>query len=133
VTAYSIHTETYTVPVSYRRAQIEAVVEDIGPGDTPTVVGGDFNTVSKRSIDRMTEQFAAIGLSRKSAGAGPTVSKLGVKPSAADHIFTRGFCRVGRGKLEEARASDHFPVWVQLICDPGDCSPSTIERVLSDL
>jgi endonuclease/exonuclease/phosphatase family metal-dependent hydrolase len=132
ILAYSVHTETYTVPVAHRKAQIAAIVDNVGPGDSHVIVGGDFNTVTKRSIDRMTSQFSAIGLSRKSAGAGPTVAKFGIKPSAADHIFTRGFCRVGRGKVEEAKASDHFPVWVQLIQDTGDCSPAAVERVLRD-
>ena len=34
---------------------------------------------------------------------------------AADHIFTRGFEVKGRGTLYEALASDHFPLWVELI------------------
>lgn len=123
VMVYSVHTEIFTVSTAHRRSQVVAIVDDIGPGDSPVIVGGDFNTVTKRGINWITDRFAAIGLSRKSAGVGPTVARLGVKPSAADHIFTRGFCRVGRGKVEEAKASDHFPVWVQLIHDQGDCLP----------
>jgi endonuclease/exonuclease/phosphatase family metal-dependent hydrolase len=123
VMVYSVHTEIFTVSAAHRRAQVAAIIDDIGPGNSPVIVSGDFNTVTRRGITYMTDEFAAIGLSRKSAGVGPTVSKLGVKPSAADHIFTRGFCRVGRGKVEEAKASDHFPIWVQLIHDPGDCLP----------
>ena len=115
VAAYSVHTETYTVPVARRRAQIAAIVDDIGPGQSPVIVGGDFNTVSGRSIKRMVGQFATIGLRRSSAGAGPTVAKLGIRPSAADHVFTRGFCRTGRGKEEVTGVSDHFPIWVRLI------------------
>ena len=123
VMVYSAHTEIFTVGAAHRRAQVEAIINDIGPGDSPVIVSGDFKTVTRRGINWMTDQFATIGLARKSAGAGPTVSKLGVKPSAADHIFTRGFCRVGRGKVEEAKASDHFPIWVQLIPDRSDCLP----------
>jgi endonuclease/exonuclease/phosphatase (EEP) superfamily protein YafD len=115
VFTYSVHTETYTVPVPHRKAQIAAIVDDIGPGQSSIIVGGDFNTVSGRSIKRMVGQFATIKLRRPSAGAGPTVTKLGIRPSAADHIFTRGFCRVGRGKEEVTRVSDHFPVWVRLM------------------
>jgi endonuclease/exonuclease/phosphatase family metal-dependent hydrolase len=123
VMVYSVHTEIFTVSAAHRRAQIAALIDDIGPGDSPVIVSGDFNTVTRRGINWITDQFAAIGLSRKSAGVGPTVARVGVKPSAADHIFTRGFCRVGRGKVEAAQASDHFPVWVQLIHAPGDCLP----------
>lgn len=116
IAAYSVHTETYTVPAAYRRAQVTALIDTIvaQPGSGPVIVGGDFNTVSRRSINRIVDQFAAAGLARTSAGAGPTVARLGVKATAADHIFTRGFAKVARGKVAKARASDHFPLWVDL-------------------
>jgi endonuclease/exonuclease/phosphatase (EEP) superfamily protein YafD len=114
VVAYSVHTETYTVPAAHRAAQVAAIVDDIGHDDGPVVVGGDFNTVSRRSIDRARAQFASVGLVRSSAGIGPTVRRLGVQPSAADHIFSRGFHRIATGKAEAVRASDHFPIWVKL-------------------
>lgn len=114
VIVYSVHTETYTVPVPYRRAQVQALVDHVDADASCVVVGGDFNTVSRRSIQRIREQFAAIGMVRASAGAGPTVGKLGTRPSAADHIYTRGFEVLGRGAVESAAASDHFPVWVRL-------------------
>ena len=31
-----------------------------------------------------------------------------------DHVFTRGLTVVENGKLEEARASDHLPIWLML-------------------
>lgn len=114
ITLYSVHTETYTVLTKHRKAQIAAIVDDIGQGDEPVIVGGDFNTVSGRSIRRLKRLFGEIGLLRASSGAGTTVKKLRTRPSAADHIFTRGFEIKDRGKLHAARASDHFPVWVEL-------------------
>ena len=47
-------------------------------------------------------------------GAGPTVSKFGLQPSAADHIFARGLTVLGLGRVDSITASDHFPVWVEL-------------------
>jgi endonuclease/exonuclease/phosphatase (EEP) superfamily protein YafD len=116
IAAYSVHTETYTVPAAYRRAQVGALVDAIATqrDNGPVIVGGDFNTVSRRSINRIVDQFAAAGLARTSAGAGPTVARLGVHATAADHIFTRGFTTLARGKVAKARASDHFPLWVDL-------------------
>ena len=121
VLVYSIHTMTYPNLVSYRDAQVAAIAEDIGLGDRLVIAGGDFNTVSGRSIQRMIHQFAQIGLTRVSAAAGPTIAKLGFRPSAIDHIFTRGFSELESGKVEDAEASDHFPVWVQLAVEayPG--------------
>lgn len=117
VRIYSVHTETYTVPAEYRRAQTAALVDAIAdlPSEVPVIVGGDFNTVSRRSINRIVDQFGAVGLARSSAGAGPTVARLGVQATAADHIFTRGFAKLACGKVAKAGASDHFPLWVDLV------------------
>lgn len=117
LTLYSVHTETYTVISKHRREQIQAVVDDIGSGDQAVIVGGDFNTVSVRSIRRLKSLFAEIGLVRASSGAGTTVKKYYTRPSAADHIFTRGFKVKNQGSLHETLASDHFPVWVELELD----------------
>ena len=114
VTTYSVHTETYTLPPPQRKAQVAAIVEDIGNGNGHVVVGGDFNTVSKRSIKRTMGQFADIDLVRATTGLGPTINILGLQPVALDHVFTRGLTVLGAGKVETIKASDHFPVWVEL-------------------
>jgi endonuclease/exonuclease/phosphatase (EEP) superfamily protein YafD len=111
---YSVHTETLTATPAHRRDQIAAAVDDIGPGDSLVVVGRDLNTVSRRSIKRLTGQFAAAGLVRVSEGSGPTISKLGVISFAADHILARGFSKISSGTVQQANASDHFPLWAQL-------------------
>lgn len=111
---YSVHTETYASLPGMRINQIEAIVDDIGPGDSLVIAGGDFNTVSGRSIRRMSDQFAAAGLSRVSSGSGPTISKLNFSPVAADHLFTRGFKKIASGAVKEVQASDHFPLWAKV-------------------
>jgi endonuclease/exonuclease/phosphatase family metal-dependent hydrolase/uncharacterized membrane protein len=117
VRVYSAHTEIYTATRAHRDAQVAAIVNDVGLGNSPVIVAGDFNTVSRRSIQRLTAQFDAIGLRRITAHAGPTVAKLGGKPTAADHVFVRGFRKLAVGIITEANASDHFPVWVELTAD----------------
>jgi endonuclease/exonuclease/phosphatase family metal-dependent hydrolase len=114
VDVYSVHTATYSALASQREAQVQAIVDDIGMGDDPVIVGGDFNTASGRSVRRTAEQFADSGLTRVSAGVGPTFSVFGVGLAATDHIFVRGFSKIASGKVETAGASDHFPVWVHL-------------------
>ncbi len=114
ISAYSVHTETYTLPSSHRKAQVAAIVDDIRNGTGHVVVGGDFNTVSNRSIKRMVGQFAEIDLMRATAGLGPTISVLGLQPVALDHIFTRNLTVLRGGKVDTVSASDHFPVWVEL-------------------
>lgn len=114
VLVYCAHTEVYTSTRRHRNEQIQAVADHIDTNHPHVVVGGDFNTVSRRSINRLVGYMAQASLERASKGAGPTVSKMNLTPSAADHIFTRGFKVVDRGAVRDAQASDHFPVWVEL-------------------
>ena len=114
IVVYSVHTEIYFSSIKHRKAQITALVDDIGPGKAPVIVGGDFNTITRRGIKCMSGQFTQIGMLRASEGSGPTVSILGMGTVAADHIFTRGFQVLAAGAVDTARASDHFPVWTEL-------------------
>lgn len=108
---YCAHTEIYTASIRHRRNQTAALIADIPPEREHVMVGGDFNTVSGRSIRRLAHQFAEAGFQRATAGAGATVIRA---LNAADHIFTSGFEVIDRGKVKEARASDHYPVWADL-------------------
>jgi endonuclease/exonuclease/phosphatase family metal-dependent hydrolase len=114
IVVYSVHTEIYSTLVKHRRAQVTALVHDIGPGNGPVILGGDFNTITWRGIKRMAGQFAEIGVARASEGSGPTIGILGMWTAATDHIFSRGFQVLATGAVDTARASDHFPVWAEL-------------------
>jgi endonuclease/exonuclease/phosphatase family metal-dependent hydrolase len=117
ILVYCVHTEIYAASFRHRREQAAAVIQDIPLQAERVIVGGDFNTVSNRSIKRLTGQFAEAGLIRASKGAGATVKKYATNPAAADHIFTRGFEVIDRGKVKDGRASDHYPVWITLHLD----------------
>ena len=114
VLTHCSHTEVYMTTRRLRNRQVGAITEDVGMNNPFVIVGGDFNTVTNRGIRRMVTQFAEIGLTRASKGAGPTVNKFGFSPCAADHIFTRGMEIMACGSPNDTKASDHYPVWVQL-------------------
>lgn len=114
VCVYCVHTEVYLTSRQYRRDQIEAITDDISQAGDHVIVGGDFNTVRRSSIRRLVTYFSKMGFIRASKGVGPTVKKLRVSPSAADHIFTRGMVVVGAGRQKEINGSDHYPIWVKL-------------------
>jgi len=114
ILVYATHIEVATAPPVLRAGQIAAIVDDI-PADAPLVlVGGDFNTVTGLGVEALAGQFAAAGLSHDSAALGPTFTRFGLRPSATDHIFTRGLERLDAGVLDGVTASDHFPVWARL-------------------
>lgn len=114
IVVYSTHLEVATAPPAMRAAQVRAILADI-PEDAPLVViGGDFNTVTGRGVDTLAANFETADMDHHTADLGPTFTRFGIKPSATDHIFSRGFELNDAGVLYEVSASDHFPVWVRL-------------------
>lgn len=117
VSVYCVHTEVYLTSRQYRRDQIEAITEDINQAGEYVIVGGDFNTVRRTSIRRLVSYFGEMGFIRASKGVGPTVKKLRVSPSAADHIFSKGMTVAAAGRQKKINGSDHYPIWVKLTLD----------------
>ena len=113
VLVYSIHAETAVSVPRYRWNQYKTIIDDIEAQADYVIVGGDFNTITSGEVNELGTKFANVGLVRASNGTGHTVTKLGVEMSM-DHIFTKGFSVETAGKVSEATASDHLPIWVDL-------------------
>lgn len=111
--AYSTHIETATAPPSVRAVQFDAVLDDVPAAAGQVILGGDFNTVTVWGVTALADRFAFGNMAHDSAGLGPTYTRFGVRPSATDHIFSRGFERLDAGVLRGVVASDHFPVWTR--------------------
>ncbi|MDH3227517.1 MAG: endonuclease/exonuclease/phosphatase family protein, partial [Thermoleophilia bacterium] len=114
VQAYSVHTETVTLPWKQRVQQFRRIAAHASSwmGDH-VVVAGDFNTVARRGVGVLTELMEGIDLERVSAGAGPTFRRASLS-WPLDHIFARGMSVIDTGVLEGAEGSDHFPLWARL-------------------
>ncbi len=113
ITAYSIHTEpVFTLP-QFKVDQYTAVLKDINSQVAHVIVGGDFNSFTKAELEKKEKHFREADFQRASIGVGHTFTRWGISFSP-DHIFTKGFVIHQVGKLSEANASDHLPVWVQL-------------------
>jgi endonuclease/exonuclease/phosphatase family metal-dependent hydrolase len=118
ILVYAAHLEVATAPPSLRADQVKALLADI-PNDAPhVIVGGDFNTVTGLGVTGLSDQFEEAYLDHHSDGLGPTFTRFGLRPSATDHIFSRGFRQKDAGVLAVVAASDHFPVWARLVADP---------------
>jgi endonuclease/exonuclease/phosphatase family metal-dependent hydrolase len=111
--AYSIHTEpVFTLP-QFKVDQYTAVLNDVDFEARHVIVGGDFNSFTKTEIEKMEKCYRSAGFERASRGVGPTFARWGIWFSP-DHIFVKGFLIKDVGKLSEAKASDHLPLWVTL-------------------
>jgi endonuclease/exonuclease/phosphatase family metal-dependent hydrolase len=109
----TVHTETPWLGYKKRLEQVDFLIKYIDEDAEYVIVGGDFNTVSSRSINALDDRFGGIGLERATHRVGVTTTRLPVG-FAMDHIYTRGMSVLDAGKHSQAKASDHLPVWAQL-------------------
>lgn len=113
IVVYSLHTESvFTLP-RFRKDQYRAVLRDIDPESRLAIVGGDFNSFTRRAADTVAKDFGEAGFVRGSQGSPYSVKKIGIE-LATDHIFTKGFTVEDAGTGVQALASDHLPIWVKL-------------------
>jgi len=78
------------------------------------IIGGDFNTLTPASEQILTERMEFAGLEPAAEDVGGTVG-VGRYGLQLDHIFTRGFNTLESGVWQESEASDHYPIWVELV------------------
>jgi len=114
VQVVSVHTENLSLSMKKRKDQVAALLASITDFPHPVIVGGDFNTIEAPALEFTVQMFSDSGLTWASEEAGITAS-FGIIDVQSDHIFTRGFNLAQTGHIESANASDHKPVWVELV------------------
>jgi len=113
IEAGSVHTEVPSLSNPKRLRQFEQI--GLAAASWPSerlVIGGDFNTITRRGIKAVAERMAVIGAVRVTDGVGPTLRRG--KDFSLDHVFARGMRCVDAGTVHGLDASDHRPVWVML-------------------
>jgi endonuclease/exonuclease/phosphatase family metal-dependent hydrolase len=114
IRACSVHTEVATLSPPKRRRQFAAIADVTSAGpDELLVIGGDFNTLTRRGIEAVTSSLSSIGAHRATEGAGPTLRRGG-REFSLDHIYTRSFTPISCGVVAGLSASDHRPIWARL-------------------
>lgn len=111
--AYSLHTEPVFILPRFKENQCTAVLNDIPADAKFTIIAGDYNSFTQINIERLEKYYQQAGFVRVSKGCGHTFARFGIKVPP-DHIFTKGFVVQEAGKVADATASDHLPVWVTL-------------------
>jgi endonuclease/exonuclease/phosphatase family metal-dependent hydrolase len=117
IPAYSVHTETFWLGPEQRKDQIATLAQDaalvLAQGSEYALIGGDFNTLTANSLVALTSSLEEAGLEWVSQGAGETVDRAGVGVSL-DHLFASSMTPLSTGVVTDTKASDHYPVWVNL-------------------
>jgi endonuclease/exonuclease/phosphatase family metal-dependent hydrolase len=111
-----------------RVTQLEPVLRAASRGDTPVVIGGDFNTtpftwlwrvvpVPGGRHGRKLEAFVrSRGFDTPLVASGPTSPWLGMR---LDGLYTRDLAALTFGVDRSVRISDHLPVWADLSWSRG--------------
>jgi len=109
----SVHTEVPSLSSPKRREQFATIASAIEKWNSEMlVIGGDFNTVTRRGIGAVVDRMATIGAVRASTDAGTTLRRGG-REFTLDHVFARGLMPLDAGVVTGLDASDHRPLWVQ--------------------
>ena len=115
---YSVHTETPVMPWGKRREQLIYLSESVSTESHDcTIMGGDFNTFTNRSIALLDNTMSAVNLLPGTENREPTL-KRGLLSFVLDHIYISGTTPIAAGVWSETAASDHSPLWVMLYPRP---------------
>ena len=109
VATFSVHIETVLLGLRRRAEQVDTLRSTTVDHDT-VVVGGDFNTASRRSTRCFDTVLSKAGLHRNSNSDAATFHRFG-RPFTLDHLYAKGLERIASGVAAGATASDHLPIW----------------------
>jgi endonuclease/exonuclease/phosphatase family metal-dependent hydrolase len=110
IRAYSVHLETpFSINDAQRRAQVDAILADAADA-RHTAILGDFN-----NRDLVGDYLTSRGFLWLSRPIRFTISRW-----AWDHVFVRGLSAREQWAraAESGGASDHRPVWAEVVPDP---------------
>ena len=110
---FNVHVDPHG-PLDNQHEQTEAVLELAEQHKGPTVIFGDFNTLSKQKAIEIRKLMESRGYSTPFPTNIATWRGAGFFRYHADWIFGRGveFTRWGVGK--PLNVSDHWPVWAEI-------------------
>ena len=100
--------------------QLEALVQSAGSTDLPTLILGDFNTLSKRKAIETRNFMEARGYTTPFPTGTPTWRGAGINLHA-DWIFGRGVNISRWGVAKPLDVSDHWPIWAEITLPIADC------------
>jgi endonuclease/exonuclease/phosphatase family metal-dependent hydrolase len=94
-------------------AQLETLVAEAATESGPTLILGDFNTLSKKKVDETRNFLTSRGYSTPFPSGTPTWRGAGIRLHA-DWIFGRGAKIVRWGVARPLNVSDHWPIWAEV-------------------
>jgi len=107
-------------PIDNQHQQIERVLEHAAGHDRPTVILGDFNTLSKQKAIAIRQLMESHGYTTPFPTGTATWRGAGLR-FHADWIFVRGVTVNRWGVAKPLNVSDHWPIWAEIALPIADC------------
>jgi len=109
---FNVHIDPHG-PLDNQHQQTEAVLEHAGQHLGPSVILGDFNTLSKQKAVEIRKLMESRGYTTPFQTGTATWRGAGLR-FHADWIFVRGVRVVRSGVVKPLNVSDHWPVWAEI-------------------
>lgn len=110
---FNVHIDPHG-PLDNQHQQTEAVLERAKQHLGPTVILGDFNTLSKQKAAEIRKLMESHGYETPFPTDVPTWRGAGVVRFHADWIFGRGVEFKCWGVARPLNVSDHWPIWAEI-------------------
>ncbi len=94
-------------------AQLEALAAEAAQDSGPTLILGDFNTLSKKKVDETRKFLESRGFATPFPSGTATWRGAGIRLHA-DWIFQRGVKITRWGVARPLGVSDHWPIWAEV-------------------
>ena len=120
VRLFNVHIDPHG-PLDNQHQQTEAVLERARQHDGPTVIMGDFNTLSKKKAVEIRRLMESQGYQTPFPTEVATWRGAGFIRFHADWIFGRGVEFKRWGVAKPLNVSDHWPIWAEIILPIADC------------
>lgn len=104
----------------YRTQQMKRVVHEIPEHAKYCIIGGDFNTLTKKNYYATIDPLIHGGFDLATQNIAWSYKHWYIlnRKTSLDHVFTKGARLIETGKVEsKKKPSDHYPIWVQLELD----------------
>jgi endonuclease/exonuclease/phosphatase family metal-dependent hydrolase len=95
-------------------AQLEVIAAQADAANLPTIILGDFNTLSRQKCLETREFLESRGYTTPIPTGTATWRGAGLRLHA-DWIFTRGVTIERWGVARPLKVSDHWPIWAEIL------------------
>ncbi len=113
---YNAHVDPHAA-LGGQLEQLEVLVGEAESETAPTLILGDFNTLSNQKVSETRAFLESRGYTTPFTSGTPTWRGMGIRLHA-DWIFSRGVNIIRHGVARPLGVSDHWPIWVEIDSEP---------------